>query len=153
MDRQVLVADIGATNSRFQLATVRLEHPVSIDLIDDALVLPTNTFQDQYHMIDEIRERINLQSSSNFICAAAGPIDAKEERVELTNVNLKLDAETLRSRIGLNTRIINDFHAAAMSIGSLRETKTLGGNDQSLLELASRKVVSVSYTHLRAHET
>ena len=141
MDRQVLVADIGATNSRFQLATVRLEHPVSIDLIDDALVLPTNTFHDQYHMIDEIRERINLQSSSNFICAAAGPIDAKEERVELTNVNLKLDAETLRSGIGLNTRIINDFHAAAMSIGSLRETKTLGGNDQRLLELASRKVV------------
>ena len=40
----ILVADIGATNSRFQLATVRLEHPVSIDLIDDALVLPTNTF-------------------------------------------------------------------------------------------------------------
>ena len=64
MDRQVLVVDIGATNSRFQLATV-LEHPYT-DLIDDALVLPTNTFHDQYHMIDEIRERINLQSSSNL---------------------------------------------------------------------------------------
>ena len=54
---------------------------------------------------------------------------------------MKLDAETLRSGIGLNTRIINDFHGQMMFIGSLRETKTLGGNDQSLLELASRKVV------------
>ena len=54
MDRQVLVADIGATNSRFQLATVRLDHPARVDLIDDALVLPTNALHDQYHLIDAV---------------------------------------------------------------------------------------------------
>ena len=141
MDRQVLLADIGATNSRFQLATVGSGHPVSIDLIDDALVLPTNTFHDQSHLIDEIKERINLRGSSDFICAAAGPVNSKEERVDLTNINLKLDAETFHRELDLNTQIINDFHAAAMSIGSLRETEVLGGDDQRLLELASRKVV------------
>ena len=107
--KRVLLGDIGATNARFALASkdalgeVRSFEVAKYPLFMDALAV----------FLKEVRHPV-----THAMIAVAGPI--VEQRAKLTNQAWIIDADELKSSLGLQARIINDFQAVALSLPVLR---------------------------------
>jgi glucokinase len=107
--KRVLLGDIGATNARFALASedglgqVRSFEVTKFPQFMDALAV----------FLKEVSSSI-----THAIFAVAGPI--VEGRAKLTNQSWIIDADELKSTLGLQTQIINDFQAVALSLPVLR---------------------------------
>jgi glucokinase len=107
--KRVVLGDIGGTNARFALAgkdalgEVRSFEVAKYPLFMDALAL----------FLEEVSSPI-----THALIAVAGPII--EQRAKLTNQAWTIAADELKSSLGLQARIINDFRAVALSLPVLR---------------------------------
>ena len=109
-----LVADIGATNARFALATEgRIE--------SDVVVLPTSTPQ--------LLEAAFAQFSdvTSACLAVAGPVAGG--RATITNANLSFAEPELTAMLGCPVKLINDFAAVSYSTRVARSLVQVGSGE------------------------
>jgi glucokinase len=111
---QTLLADIGATNARFALAAGGVAGPVAgFEVAKHARFADAAT--------TFLRQHDGHGTVTDALIAAAGPVE--EGRVVLTNCAWTIDAEDLRSALGLaRVRVLNDFEATARSLPCLAAT-------------------------------
>jgi glucokinase len=105
---RVVLGDIGATNARFALASEN-----GLGQVKTFEVAKFPQFTDALDVFLK-----DVSSPTRAIFAVAGPI--VEGRAKLTNQSWIIDADELKSTLGLQTQIINDFQAVALSLPVLR---------------------------------
>lgn len=113
-DRTVLIADIGGTNARFAL------------LGEEARPrgLATLATRDYGSATEAVRAYLRVHAGGlnpqEAAIAAAGPVI--DGRVHMTNAPWSIDAEDLRSGLGIErVALLNDFEALAWSLPALSE--------------------------------
>jgi glucokinase len=107
--RQILLADIGATNARFALLRQAEIGPVR--------VLPVAEYP---RFIDAVTAFLQSQGATlaGAVLAVAGLVE--DERAVMTNCPWVVDAAELRRALGISAvRVINDFAATAWSLPAL----------------------------------
>jgi glucokinase len=106
---RVLLGDIGATNARFALASrgvlgqVRNFEVAQYPQFTDALAV----------FLEDVSSPI-----THAKIAVAGPVVG--QRAKLTNQTWTVDGDELKSSLGVQVRIINDFRAVALSLPLLK---------------------------------
>src|ERR1700722_15224742 len=109
-ESEVLLGDIGATNARFACLTG--DHLGAVHTFE---VAQFGSFEEvltcalQSHFADH--------AFKSGVFALAGPID--HGRCILTNTSWMVDPRALKSSIGFDVRIVNDFQAVAYSLPTL----------------------------------
>ena len=103
MTERALLGDIGGTNARFALASKNLLGPIT-------------TFEVAKYpqFMDALAVFLETVSApvTHAVIAVAGPIIG--QRAKLTNQAWIIDADELKNSLGLQARIVNDFHAVAL---------------------------------------
>ncbi|MEQ8516099.1 MAG: glucokinase, partial [Chromatocurvus sp.] len=114
-DHDLLVADIGGTNSRFAIAD---GEPGGTGL--RGVTRYTNAGVDNFAaQLARYRDSINAPLPERACIAVAGPTDG--ERASLTNGSWQFDAANLAGTFGFSKiALINDFTALASSVHSLQ---------------------------------
>jgi glucokinase len=112
----VLLADIGATNARFAVATNG-----ALGTIETVKVAEFPSFTAALHSY--FQQSCSEEPIGRAMVAVAGPV--KDGRAALTNAGWVIDAEELRSEVGAEADLINDFEAVAYSVHSLNERADL----------------------------
>ena len=108
--KHVLLGDIGATNARFALLINGVLSPInSFDVVNFA------QFADAVALF--LKDHCQQLEIAKAILAVAGPIE--RERCVLTNCAWVIDTQELHKTLGLETRLVNDFEAVAISLPSL----------------------------------
>lgn len=97
MAKSVLLGDIGATNARFALA--------SKDELGQVRSFEAAKFPQFMDALAAFREEFSSPITEAVI-AVAGPV--VEQHAKLTNQAWTIDADELKSSLGLQARIIND---------------------------------------------
>lgn len=113
-----LVADIGATHARFALAGAG-------GLGSQRVRLETADWNDAGALLHEALARLGAKAEVACL-AIAGPV--RDGRGTITNGTLNFDASTLAAVAGCPVRLINDFHALALSLPHLSRLRQLGGS-------------------------
>jgi len=114
MDRVIAVADIGGTNARFALATLRARRVVSVS---DPYTLKAphgSTFGEAWRAFVG---KLEGEAPDSLGLAVAGPVEGGS--VKLTNSDWTIDREMLRGLGIEKSRIINDFGAVAHAVMEL----------------------------------
>ncbi len=115
-----LVADIGATNARFQLVADGA-------LTGEAAILPTASFSRGADLLNEALLALGAEGVRRAAFGVAGPVDAAGN-VVVTNTGLALDATALSDLLDAPCRLINDFQALASGVPYLSSLAQLGGD-------------------------
>jgi glucokinase len=113
MTRQILVGDIGGTNTRFGIATVK-DGQVQVG---DFYKIPNDAHTDFDSALKSYLEQAD-QHPDQACFAIAGPV--KHNSVKLTNRNWNISGEALQRAFGLtHVSLINDFAAMARAVPEL----------------------------------
>jgi len=123
----ILIADIGATNARFALATA--EQP----FFRQAQTLQCADFETVDQAIDTYLDSHQIKSLDGLCFAAAGPVIAQS--VSFTNNHWNISSSELAHRYGSqNVHLLNDFESIAFSLPKLRQEDVLGiGGDWQVM--------------------
>jgi len=114
-----LVADIGATNARFQYA---LEGALQ----GEPLILPTTAYADARQMLQDALAGLGGESPARALLAVAGPSN-QADRIQITNTGLILHAGECGAVLGCETLLANDFFALAHGVPYFSRLEQLGG--------------------------
>ncbi len=121
MDAPVfLLADIGATNARFALA--------SGGVLGKTVSLPTLDARDVGELVESARKTLRYTVLSGACIAVAGPV--QNGRGAITNGTLEFDAVMLTTLLKCRVSVVNDFHALARSLPVLEHLRQIGGRQQ-----------------------
>lgn len=115
-----LVADIGATNARFQFSEAQ-------QLKGEAVVLATADYDSTATLLEEARARLPSEPVDRALLAVAGPA-RQPQRIEVTNTGLVLEQQTAGSVLGCEVRLVNDFFALAHGVPHFKALEQLGGD-------------------------
>jgi glucokinase len=107
--KHVLLGDIGATNARFALA--------SKDVLGQVTTFEVVKYPKFMDALTGFLDEVGLPITHAAI-AVAGPVVG--QHAKLTNQAWTIDADELKTSLGLKARIINDFRAVALSLPLLR---------------------------------
>jgi glucokinase len=113
-----LVADVGATNTRFAVGAPS-------GALGDPVRLHTADFSSAAALVEEGMALLGVAAPAGLCLAIAGPVADGAGR--LTNGSLAFDARDLGAALGAPVRIVNDFHALARALPVLRRLRKLGG--------------------------
>ena len=115
-----LIADIGATNARFQLVQEG-------GRVGDVWVGVTEQYKDAASlMTDAVNALCPNVSPQRALIAAAGPIQA-DDSIEITNTGLRLSPEVCTETLGASVRLVNDFFAVASGVPYFSALTQIGG--------------------------
>jgi len=112
-----LVADVGATNTRFAVGEPS-------GALGDPVRLHTADFASAVALVQEGMARLGVAAPAGVCLAIAGPVAGGAGR--LTNGILAFDGRDLGAALGVPVRIVNDFHALARALPVLHRVRTLG---------------------------
>lgn len=118
-DESFLVADIGATNARFSLAT-------AAGLVAECVILPTGEFRDMRTLLADAQRRLGGVRPAAACLAIAGPVDG--ERGCITNGGLVFERAAAATQLGCPLWLVNDFFSLARSLPDLQSLEQLGGS-------------------------
>ncbi len=109
--KPILVADIGGTNARFAVASLRDDGSI---VLSEARVYQTASFATFEACIDAYLIDLGHSAPLDAVLAVAGP--AVNDVVEMTNLKWRVDGPALERNPKLgHVRVINDFVAMAWS--------------------------------------
>jgi len=114
-----LVADIGATNARFQLCA-------DGQLLDAAVVLPTGSYRDGEALLRDALGRLPASRPRRVLLAVAGPA-GDGAQIEVTNTGLRIRRDHGERVFGCPTQLANDFFAMAHGVPYFTALEQLGG--------------------------
>ncbi len=114
-----LIADIGATNARFQLCG-------NGDLLGEPLILETAAYTSVEALLQQVRVHLNCAEVKRGLFAVAGPAD-QAGNITVTNTGLVFDAAVCTSQVGAEVELVNDFFALAHGVPYFSELTQLGG--------------------------
>jgi len=117
-----LVADIGATNARFQCLDKE-------ERVGDVLVLPTADFADGADLLTDAIKRLGQRQFNAALLAIAGPIAPGGDQVEVTNTGLQIVQSTAATVLGCTPHLVNDFFALAHGVPHFSELEQMGGGE------------------------
>lgn len=120
MAGDALLADIGATNARFTLAT-------SAGLHGDVVRLRTADYPRSVELLERAVAELGVPVLGGACLAIAGPL--ADGRVRMTNTRLVFDAAELASLVDCPVTLINDFSALARSLPRLGQLRRIGGQE------------------------
>ena len=116
--KTLLIGDIGGTNARFALSSIKKPG------FTDVQTLKCAEFGSADDAIKHYLKEVGAKSPDVICLAAAGPI--VDQRVRFTNNPLKIAATQLAEHFGIEkVRLLNDFEAIAYSIPFLSEADCL----------------------------
>jgi len=124
-----LVADIGATNARFQYADQG-------ELIGNAVVLGTADYAEGKVLLTTALARLNDAHEmtepvfERAIVAVAGPTE-RPGQIIVTNTGLLIDADVYGGVLDCQTHLANDFFAMAHGVPYFKQLTQLGGDQPS----------------------
>ncbi len=117
-----LVADIGATNARFQCLDKE-------GLVGDVLILPTVDFSDGADLLADAMRALGQKQFNTALLAIAGPIAAGGDQVEVTNTGLQITQHAAAAVLGCTPHLVNDFFALAHGVPFFSEFEQMGGGE------------------------
>ena len=120
MGRRCLIADIGATNSRFALADEG-------GLVSRVLRLATADHTDVGTLIAAARQGLKFGDLDGCCIAMAGPV--QHGRGTITNATLNLDSADLSTLLACPSTVVNDFFALARAVPELKQLRQIGGSE------------------------
>jgi glucokinase len=112
-----LVADIGATNGRFALAT-----PSGLG---EVVRLNTADYARSADLLDAAQAALAAPALTGACLAVAGP--AAAGWIQMTNRPLAFDADLAGRQLGCPVTLVNDFSALARALPSLEHLHQIGG--------------------------
>lgn len=115
-----LVADIGATNARFQCLEKER-------LVGDVLILSTVDFADGAELISHAMRTLGHKRFDAALLAIAGPIAPGGDQVEVTNTGLQIAQRAAASVLGCTPHLVNDFFALAHGVPFFSQFEQMGG--------------------------
>ena len=115
-----LVADIGATNARFQC----LEKD---QLVGDVVILPTVDFADGAELLSHAIEVLGQKRFDAALLGIAGPIALGGDHMEVTNTGLQIGQQSAASILGCTPYLVNDFFALAHGVPHFSAFEQMGG--------------------------
>jgi glucokinase len=113
-----LLADIGATNARFAMAT-----PGGIGR--DFVRLRTADYERSVDLLAAATAALQAPPLTGACLAVAGP--AAAGRIRMTNISLLFDAAEAGARLGCPVTLVNDFAALARGLPRLESLRQIGG--------------------------
>ncbi len=133
-----LVADIGATNARFALATLD-QGDVSLR---QALTLPCANYPNLAPALTDYFAKTGAERPDFAVFAVAGPV--RGQAIRFTNNGWAFSARDISSAFGFkNTRLVNDFTANAVALPVLRtqDLAHLGGPKEPIANAQAVRAV------------
>ncbi|XOV83084.1 MAG: glucokinase [bacterium] len=124
-----LVADIGATNARFQCLEKNL-------LVGEVVILPTVDFNDSADLLHHAMEKLGAPRVDAALLAVAGPVISGADRVEVTNTGLQISQRAAADVLGCQPFLVNDFFALAHGVPHFTEFEQMGGGEVRALTKA-----------------
>jgi len=115
-----LVADIGATNARFQCSENGL-------LQGSPVVLGTRDFHGDDELLKAALEQLPSAEPERALLAIAGP--ATDEEISVTNTGLRIRRSSAEAMFSCRTWLVNDFFALAHGVPHFTQLEQLGGTD------------------------
>ena len=115
-----LVADIGATNARFQYCEQGR-------LLDQPVVLPTADFARADDLLRAALDGLSGANPQRSLLAVAGPAATPGE-IQVTNTGLRITAEVCEQVLGCPADLVNDFHALACGVPHFTALEQIGGD-------------------------
>ncbi len=122
-----LVADIGATNARFQCCSISDDPAVRPVLLGEPLVLSTPTYATEASLLSDVRAHFSAAQFASALFAVAGPVNLDGSAVEVINTGLQIHAYEAGERLSTAVTFVNDFHAQAMAVPFAQQIQQLGG--------------------------
>ncbi|NOX51536.1 MAG: glucokinase [Gammaproteobacteria bacterium] len=120
----VLLADIGATNARFQIG-------LGSKLVGELMLLPTADFEDVHSLLQVVASWVTdqgfeLSRFDHGLFAVAGPTQASGT-IEVTNTGLVFSPQDGEQVLGFAVYLVNDFYAQAWAVPNFTDLHSLGG--------------------------
>lgn len=122
-----LVADIGATNARFQCCTVN--SGVQPELYAEPLVLSTVSFTSLSALLNKVADHFSELRFVSALFAVAGPVSLDRRSVQVINTGLQIDAAEAEKILSTSVILLNDFYAQAMGVLFASNVQQVGGGD------------------------
>jgi glucokinase len=119
----MLIADIGGTNVRFAV------YNNSSCRIENLQWFKMSEFSEFSHIITLYFNQFIDQAIQKAVFAVAGTI--KNNHVDLTNINISINASSIKDKFGFSdVKLLNDFEAAAWGVLALKESdvEQINGN-------------------------
>lgn len=116
-----LLADIGATNARFQTC-------VNGERQGEPVVLATAAFADAISMLELALEALSLTAVDSAVLAIAGPAHAGNQ-ITVTNTGLQFTIAEVGDVLGGDVKLVNDFFALASGVPHFQSLHRLGGGE------------------------
>jgi glucokinase len=113
-----LLADIGATNARFAIAT-----PAGLGA--EVVRLATADYAGGVELLDAGVAALGSPRFESACLAVAGPL--VDGRVHMTNLDLSFDAARAASHLSCPVTLVNDFSALARALPRLQRLVQIGG--------------------------
>ncbi len=117
--KEDLVADIGATNARFQRCAGGV-------LEGDAVVLPMAHYEEADALLHAALAALGIDACREALLAIAGPA-AADGAIEVTNTGMQFTPADCDRILGGPCRLANDFYALARAVPHLQALEQLGG--------------------------
>ena len=117
-----LVADIGATNARFQCLDEQ-------ELVGDVLILPTVDFADGADLLSHATQALGQKQFNDALLAVAGPVVPGGDVVEVTNTGLQIAQQSAAAVLGCTPHLVNDFFALAHGVPFFSQLEQMGGGE------------------------
>jgi glucokinase len=116
-----LIADIGATNSRFALTDGQR-------VVSEVVRLATAD-HDVRALLAAAREGLGFDGLNGCCIAVAGPV--RDGRGSMTNGRISLDCEDLSAQLGCPSTVVNDFFALARAVPTFQRLRRIGGDEHA----------------------
>jgi glucokinase len=116
-----LVADIGATHARFQLAD-------KTTLIGQPLVLETLGFAQARQMLKKAIAELGNPALEGAVLALAGPRAPDTGAIQITNTGLAFTPGEVRDTLDCPAFLVNDFFALAHAVPGCEQVVQIGGS-------------------------
>ncbi len=119
-----LVADIGATNARFQYCDSGM-------LVDAPLVLKTTRFDAASDLLCAAMAELGPADIDSALLAIAGPVNDEQtsREIQVTNTGLRFSDQYCAAVLGCSTYLANDFYALAHGVPYFSSLVQIGGDD------------------------
>lgn len=122
-----LVADIGATNARFQCCSISEDLAVDPVLVGEPLVLSTPTYTTEALLFTDVQAHFSATRFTSALFAVAGPVNLDGGAVEVINTGLQIHASEAGELLSTAVTLVNDFHAQAMAVPFAQQIRQVGG--------------------------
>jgi|TARA_B110000971_G_scaffold219148_2_gene259574 glucokinase len=124
-----LVADIGATNARFQCCAISDDPAVPPLLMGEPLVLSTTAYSAQSSLLTDVKAHFSATQFVSALFAVAGPVNLDGRAVQVLNTGLQINAHEAGELLSTSVTLVNDFYAQAMAVPFAQNTQQLGGGE------------------------